>query len=129
MGDNKPLVRKPSNMKSIIILEDDEGIRELIQLLLESRDYQVKAFAQIKAFDLYLQEEKYPDLFLLDYMLPDGNGLEVCHKLKDDNDTNEIPVIIMSAHADLDKMKGADDYIAKPFDVDGLVKCIQKQMA
>lgn len=129
MGDNKPLVRKPSNMKSIIILEDDEGIRELIQLLLESRDYQVKAFAQIKAFDLYLQEEKYPDLFLLDYMLPDGNGLEVCHKLKDDNDTNEIPVIIMSAHADLDKMQGADDYIAKPFDVDGLVKCIQKQMA
>lgn len=115
-------------MKKITILEDDEGIRDLIQLLLESQNYKVKAYSTIRSLEDNLKEEDYPDLFLLDYMLPDGNGLEVCHKLKDRKETSKIPVIIMSAHAELNKMKGADDYIAKPFDIEGLTTCIQKQI-
>lgn len=116
-------------MKKVTILEDDEGIRELIQLLLESQNYKVEAFPNIRKFEANLKEKDYPDLFLLDYMLPDGNGLEVCHKLKEKIESSKIPVIIMSAHADLNKMKGADDYIAKPFDIEGLTACIRRNLS
>ncbi len=114
-------------MKEICILEDDDNIRELIQLVLESHDYVVRSYSNIKAFD-QVKTSYFPDLFLLDFMLPDGNGLEVCLKLKNTDETRNIPVIIMSAHADLNKMIGADDFISKPFDIDELVGIISKQL-
>ena len=114
-------------MKKIIILEDDDDIRELIQLVLESYDFTVKSYQNIRSFES-MSKNIIPDLFLLDVMLPDGNGLDVCKNLKNDKVTENIPVIIMSAHADLDKMNGADDFIVKPFDIDKLVNCISKQL-
>lgn len=115
-------------MKEIVVIEDDDGIRELLQLVLQSQNYKVKAFAKIRTFNHYMEGDQTPDLFLLDYMLPDGNGLDVCHRLKDENDTKMIPVIIMSAHAELNKMKGADNYIAKPFDIEELTTCIKRHI-
>lgn len=115
-------------MKEIFIVEDDDGIRELIEFLLISQQYSVKTFPTVRAFKKTVPAE-LPDLFLLDIMLPDGNGLELCKGLKENEDTQDIPVVLMSAHADIKRMEGADDFIAKPFDVDELLRRIERQLA
>lgn len=114
-------------MKEIYIVEDDDGIRDLIEFLLVSQQYSVKTFPTARAFNKAVPQ-KTPDLFLLDIMLPDGNGLDLCKGLKKDEATRSIPVVLMSAHADISRMEGADDFIAKPFDVDELVQRIEKQL-
>lgn len=70
-----------------------------------------------------------PVLFLLDVILPDGDGLEICQHLKTDSLTAHGPVLIMSANFQVEKMKEwtyADDCIAKPFDIDDLQNRIAK---
>lgn len=114
-------------MKEIYILEDDNSIRELIQMVLETHDYKVSAYPNVKSFEEGILDS-FPDLFLLDLMLPDGNGLDVCERLKSSEKTRKVPIIIMSAHAELHKMEGADDYIAKPFDIDELVNKIASKL-
>lgn len=114
-------------MKEIFIVEDDDGIRELLEFLLVSQQYSVKTFPNARSFQKTVPEE-VPDLFLLDIMLPDGNGVDLCRGLKEDEKTKNIPVVFMSAHADLESIGGADDFIAKPFDVDELLERIKKQL-
>jgi DNA-binding response OmpR family regulator len=115
-------------MKEIFIVEDDDGIRELIEFLLVSEQYAVKTFPSAKAFNKIVPKET-PDPFLLDIMLPDGNGLDLCNKLKKNNVTSDIPIVLMSAHADLNRTTcEADDFITKPFDVDELLKRIQQHL-
>lgn len=114
-------------MKEIFIVEDDDGIRDLIEFLLVSQQYAVKTFPTARSFRSSISGET-PDLFLLDIMLPDGNGLDLCKELKKSENTREVPVVLMSAHADISRMEGADDFIAKPFDVDELLQRIEKQL-
>ncbi|HSI68696.1 MAG TPA: response regulator [Gillisia sp.] len=114
-------------MKEIFVVEDDEGIRELIEFLLLSKHYDVKTFSTVRSFENNLPG-KTPDLFLLDIMLPDGNGLDLCKQLKQTNITSSIPVVLMSAHANISRLEGADDFIAKPFDVDDLLQRIERQL-
>ena len=114
-------------MKEIFVVEDDDGIRELLEFLLVDRNFDVKTFPSVRSFESNLPG-KTPDLFLLDIMLPDGNGLDLCKKLKQTLTTRNIPVVLMSAHAQLSSMEGADDFIAKPFDVDDLVDKINRQL-
>lgn len=113
-------------MKEIFILEDDDNIRELIQVVLESYQYSVKAFHNLKSFN-HAVKESIPDMFLLDVMLPDGNGLERCEELKTSEKTRHLPVVIMSAHVYLPQTSQADDFIAKPFNIDDLIQCIANQ--
>ena len=114
-------------MKEIFVVEDDDGIRELLEFLLGDRNFDVKTFSTVRSFESNLPG-KTPDLFLLDMMLPDGNGLDLCKKLKQTNSTKNIPVVLMSAHANLSQMNCADDFIAKPFDVDELIVKIDRQL-
>ena len=107
--------------KSIAILEDDTDIREICRLLFTAEGYQVTSFANISSFT---KQWPSPDLFLLDIQLPDGNGLELCDKLKTDPMMMSIPVIMMSAHLRRSMMAEgclADDFIEKPFDIDHLL--------
>lgn len=114
-------------MKEIFLVEDDEGIRELIEYLLLSKEYKVKAFPTAGKFRRSMTIQK-PDLILLDVMLPDGNGVEMCRELGKGEDTSNIPVVLMSAHVD-DTVLQEDcvkDFIAKPFDVDDFLIRIDK---
>ena len=115
--------------KHICILEDDPGISDIIEILLSEEGYQVEGYTTIN--DFFSKKNSKPDLFILDVMLPDGDGLEVCRLLKSDHTTKHIPVMMMSAHADLAKMTSgctAEEYVTKPFDIHVLLRKISRQI-
>lgn len=105
-------------MKSdlIYILEDDLDIGDLMSIVLD--DYQTKIFTTVARFEKAMADQ-LPTLLLLDIMLPDGNGLEICKQLKSDPATAHIPVILLSASYSTETVKdaGADLFISKPFDI------------
>ncbi len=108
--------------KTICILEDSPEILEIISIILEEENYQVCGFGTVAEF-LAGFEIVHPALCLLDVMLPDGNGLDVCNYIKDNDKSWHIPVVIMTANSRMDEMKNrcdADDFISKPFDIDNL---------
>lgn len=115
--------------KHICILEDDPGITDIMEILLLEEGYQVECYS--KVHDFFSKKDSRPELFILDVMLPDGNGLEVCKLLKSDEATKNIPILMMSAHADLPQMtRGctAEEYVTKPFDIHVLLRKIARQL-
>jgi two-component system phosphate regulon response regulator PhoB len=105
--------------KQILLVEDEKPIRDMIAFGLRRAGFEVAeaedcAQARVKIAD------SRPDLLLVDWMLPDMSGLELTRQLKRDKDTQEVPIIMLTARADeSDKISGleggADDYITKPF--------------
>ena len=105
----------------IYIVEDDAEIRELEVYALKSRGFESKAFESGKALDEEVKD-MVPDLFILDIMLPGEDGLSILKRLRTQENTKNVPIIMLTAKsAELDKVKGfdlgADDYIAKPFGI------------
>lgn len=116
--------------KSVCVLEDDEAIREVIIMLLKDENYDVTGFASIHEFNQKSKNLK-PDLFLLDVMLPDGSGVDICTGLKTSDQTKNIPVLMMSAHANAFEIKmncEAQGFIPKPFDIDDLLNRVNYQV-
>lgn len=117
--------------KLIQIIEDDEAIRDVIEYILQQSEFEVTVAANAREFKTNLFNT-LPDLILMDVRLPDGNGIQLCRKLKQSLDTRHIPVIIISAHASAEqssKEAFADDFISKPFDLDDLLKRVENQLA
>lgn len=114
--------------KRIHILEDDNDISYIIEYLLKDEGFELQVsstFAELKE----KLKDALPDLFILDVMLPDGNGVEICSDLKTDIFTKHIPVILMSAspaNQEMSKKVSADDYISKPFDIDFVLSRINR---
>ena len=102
--------------KKVLVVDDDVKTVELVRLYLDRDGYQVlTAYDGVEA--LRLARESRPDLIVLDLMLPDIDGLEVCRTLRHESD---VPVIMLTARTtDQDKLTGldlgADDYVTKPF--------------
>ena len=106
-------------MKKILVVDDEAYIVELVKFNLEKEGYQVIVASDGRNALKMVQTEQ-PDLVLLDIMLPNIDGLEVCRILKQSPDTNSIPIIMLTAKGDefdtvLGLEMGADDYIKKPF--------------
>ncbi len=105
----------------ILVIEDEEDILNLLQINLESAGYQV--FSADNGYDgLKMAREKSPDLILLDLMLPQMDGLEVCRRLKSDEKLKKIMIIMLTAKSEeIDRVVGfelgADDYVIKPFSI------------
>lgn len=109
----------------ILVIEDEPYIRKILQVQLESSGYSV-ATAQNGVQGLEAIKKQRPDLVLLDLMMPDMDGHEVCRRLKDCYETSNIPVIILTAKSDLgEKVRtleyGANDYLTKPYELDELL--------
>lgn len=105
----------------IYIVEDDIEVREMETYALKSSGFDVMAFECGKVMDEQVKT-RVPDLFILDIMLPGEDGLNILKRLRVQENTKGIPVIMLTAKGtELDKVKGldlgADDYIAKPFGV------------
>lgn len=116
--------------KCIYLLEDNDDIREMILYLLEEEHYEVYGYPTIKSFSDKMIEGR-PDLIILDVMLNDGNGIDVCERLKSNEKTNHIPILMMSANAQSFAIKQsceAEDFISKPFDINDFVKRIDHFM-
>jgi len=107
------------NRETILIVDDEEDILELLKYNLSREGYKVIS-ATTGEEGLKLAKTKVPDLMILDLMLPGVDGLEVCRELKSDKNTANIPIIMLTAKSEEADMVtglelGADDYIPKPF--------------
>ena len=115
--------------KWIYYVEDDTSIRELVLYALKTAEFQVMGFENAASFYKRMKEQQ-PDLILLDIMLPGEDGVSILRKLKSRPDTENIPVIMMTAKSsEYDKVlgldSGADDYITKPFGVMELISRVK----
>lgn len=105
--------------KKILIVDDEAVIREMISIALEMAGYQcIEAANAQQAHELVVDQK--PDLILLDWMLPGSSGIELARRLKRDQLTRDIPIIMLTAKVDEDNKVhglevGADDYVTKPF--------------
>jgi len=108
---------------SILLVEDESSLREVITMNLEMENYNVTT-AVNGLTALELAENNYYDLMVLDVMLPELNGFELCEKIRSNN--RQTPILFMSAKSSsTDRIEGlklgADDYLAKPFDLEELL--------
>ncbi|MBN2346510.1 MAG: response regulator transcription factor [Candidatus Aminicenantes bacterium] len=122
MNSPKPA---PATKRLIAVVDDELDILELIQLHLSRAGFAVKSFAAARPLLRYL-EKQLPDLLVLDLMLPDGDGLDICQALKRDVRTRALPILILTAKGDKPEIVlglefGADDYMVKPFSPPELV--------
>ena len=109
----------------ILIIEDEPDIRKNLEYNLSREGYSVLAAASIAEAEQLIYSNNL-SLILLDLMLPDGSGLDLCKKMKSDPDMQNLPIIILTAKDDeVDKVVGfelgADDYVTKPFSVRELI--------
>ena len=109
----------------ILIIEDEPDIRKNLEYNLSREGYSVLTAASIAEAEQLIYSNNL-SLVLLDLMLPDGSGLELCKKMKSDPDMQNLPIIILTAKDDeVDKVVGfeigADDYVTKPFSVRELI--------
>jgi len=103
----------------ILVIEDEEDIRELVRYNLEQENFSVSE-AESGEAGLKAATQKKPDLILLDLMLPGKDGLQICRELKRDKTKRDIPVVMMTARGEESDIVtglelGAEDYIVKPF--------------
>ncbi len=105
--------------KRILVVEDEAPIREMLCFVLEQKGYETIE-AEDYADGLAKVREPYPELIVLDWMMPGGSGIQFIKQLKQDEVTRQIPVVMLTARGEEeDKVRGleagADDYITKPF--------------
>jgi two-component system phosphate regulon response regulator PhoB/two-component system alkaline phosphatase synthesis response regulator PhoP len=113
----------------VAIVDDEPDIRELVSVQVTKAGFKTKAFAEGKSFLKYI-ETTVPDVVILDLMLPDIDGIEICKKIKANQRTQHLPVIMLTARVEeTDKIigleLGADDYMTKPFSPKELVARIK----
>ncbi|TLD42923.1 MAG: two-component hybrid sensor and regulator [Candidatus Jettenia ecosi] len=113
--------------KKIILAEDNLAIVDALTIMLEEFGYEVIPIVDGNTVKDKLKEK--PDLVLFDLWMQGWNGRDACRHLKSNEDTKDIPVIIISADRDiaqLAKEAGADDFIAKPFQIEDLLAKVEK---
>lgn len=113
----------------IYLVEDDDNIRKLVSYALTKEGYSIKSFVSPKAFWKEIKVS-IPKLILLDIMLPEEDGLSILSKLRNQSETKDIPVMMLTAKdSEYDKITGldmgADDYITKPFSIMELLSRIK----
>ena len=104
---------------NILVVEDEDSLATLLQYNLQKEGYSV-TMAGDGEEALLLVDEKLPDLIVLDWMLPKLSGIEVCRRLRQRNETRNVPIIMLTARGEeTDRIRGldtgADDYVVKPF--------------
>jgi DNA-binding response OmpR family regulator len=114
--------------KKVLICDDDEGILDMLAMILEDAGFET--ISEINSLNVNkLIEQEQPDLLLLDLWMPVLSGDQVLKMLKKNPETSNLPVIIISASIEGEKIAteaGANNFIAKPFDLDELIDKVQE---
>jgi DNA-binding response OmpR family regulator len=116
--------------KKILVVDDDQGIRDIFQIIFEREGYEVDVKEDGR--DILKNNYILPDIFIIDKQLSGMDGLDICHFLKRQPVTKNIPVVIVSATPDIDllvEQAGADDYIKKPFELYYLLAVVEKYLS
>jgi DNA-binding response OmpR family regulator len=116
-------------LKKLLIVDDEEGIRSLVRMTLDGGAFQILE-ARDGSQALEIARKHHPDIVLLDVMLPDISGIEVCRALKSDPLMDSTTVVMLTAkaqHSDVDEAEdaGADGYFTKPFSPIALVQRVE----
>jgi DNA-binding response OmpR family regulator len=128
MRDNGiPTDALESGKRKVLVVDDDRELVELICDVLE-RDGRFETKSVNNGFDAGMMVKEYrPDLIVLDVMLPDINGKEVCVRVRSDNSLEEVKIICISGMVETDKIHelkaaGANDFLQKPFETEKLIE-------
>ena len=121
-----------NSTKKILFVDDEDDIREVVQIRLESNGYQVVTAASGEEA-LAKVASDHPDLMILDVMMPGMDGLAVLKKLRKEESTSKLPVILLTAKrkkmiGDLFEMEGIQGFIEKPFESTVLLDLIKKAL-
>ena len=121
-----------SHQPCVLVVEDEGAQREVLRYNLEAEGFGV-AMAENGDEALLLVQEEQPDLIVLDWMLPNVSGIEICRRIKADPATRPIPIIMLSARSEeVDRVRGletgADDYVVKPYSVVELMARLRTQL-
>ena len=116
-------------MGSVLVLDDELDILNLVRIILSQKGYHVQATSRIDEFYSLLDDEV--GLILLDVVMPEKTGIEICSEIKKDPDKSNIPVIIFSASGSTEKRDealkaGADAFLLKPFSITQLTEIVNK---
>ena len=115
--------------KTILIVDDESAIRDMVRMALENADFNVLDAASAHQAESVMSEQS-PDVILLDWMMPGVSGIDFARKLKSDGQFNQIGIIMLTARTEEDDRVrgldvGADDYITKPFDPEDLARRVR----
>lgn len=119
--------KKPAVKKKIIIVDDDPGIQDIFRLIFKNSQYDVTVFGTGEPL-LNNQFEK-PDVFILDKQISGSDGIEICRFLKAQDNTSQVPVIMLSATPHIKSLSeeaGADGFLEKPFKLSALREMVAR---
>ena len=121
-------MKKPlAQPKTILIADDDEGILDATQAILEFEGYTVNT--TLDGAEVLTWPGDLPDLLLLDIWMSGTDGTDVCRQLKSNKETRHLPVIMISASRDIEQYArdaGADDFLAKPYEMMDLLEKVKR---
>jgi DNA-binding response OmpR family regulator len=126
-------VDRPHRKGSILVVEDDLDISNMLRIYFESKDYKV-IIAPRGQDALEMCQKELPDVIVLDIILPDISGYQVCRRLKSNQRTSNVPIIFLTQKDErADELAGLElgavDYITKPFDISELEASVEKAIA
>ena len=113
-----------NKQRKVLVADDDAGILDCISAMLEFAGYEVKTTPNGASL---LNMKELPDLLLLDIWMSGVDGRDICRKLKQNESTSKLPIVLFSASKDIQASAlaaGADDFLAKPFDMNDLLQKI-----
>ncbi|WP_323782487.1 phosphate regulon transcriptional regulator PhoB [Thalassovita sp.] len=121
-----------TSQPTVLVVEDEPAQREVLAYNLEAEGFRV-AKAENGEEALIMVDEENPDIIVLDWMLPNVSGIEVCRRLKTRSETRGVPIIMLSARSEeVDKVRGletgADDYMVKPYSLVELMARVRAQL-
>lgn len=121
-----------SDQPTVLVVEDEPAQREILSYNLEAEGFRVVR-AENGEDALVMVSEENPDIIVLDWMMPNVSGIEVCRQIKSRPETRNIPIIMLSARSEeVDKVRGletgADDYMVKPYSVVELMARVRAQL-
>ena len=117
--------------EKILVLDDDPDIGTMIKMMLEYKGYSVTVSERAEQANEVLKNDEF-DLIIMDMLLSGVNGTDLCSEFKKDNSIAHIPVIMISAHPNAKQIcldAGADEFIAKPFDIMDMLSKISRLVA